>query len=193
MKLLKLTTLTLMTILSLTACDKAGDKATDKKTDAKAETSTEVSSNDNLLADMMIDTLSISLQGIQNADTVTDEQKACVSKIDIGSQRAVIEKSIEKAFDKEEIEKLNEFYSKPEVQKVTNFGREQMLASMGLPVDKNTEQPKEEDIKVVAEFAQSDIGQKFTQFSLSEKEGSANEEIIGFMTKELEKCGLSDK
>ncbi len=188
MKLFKRTalgTLALLLALSTTGCDKADDKST----------ATEASkTSENILADMMVDTLALSLKGIQNSATdLTDEQKACIDKIDVSSQKAIVKEEMEKAFDKKELKELNDFYSKPEIQAVVAYGQEQMMTNMGMQIEEKTEKPTEETIMLVADFAQSEVGQKFDQFSISGGGDELGEKMATFFTTELEKCGLSDK
>ncbi len=179
MKLFKLTTLALMTVLSLTACDKA---------------STETAKDDkNLLLDMTMESLKIPMDIIISSEQITAEQKACVEKIDLNSQKAVIKEAMDKAFTPEEIQQLNDFYGKPAVQKVTNYGREQLFKQIGLPIEETAEKPSEEDMKVVADFSQTEMGQKYGKFNLSEDAQSANKKVNDFIGEELKKCGLSEE
>ncbi len=182
MKLFKLTTLTLMTVLSLTACDKATDnKATEKQ------------ESPNLLLDITMESLKIPMEVIQASNDISEKQKNCVGKIDLNSQKPVIKEAIEKAFTPEEIQQLNDFYAKAEVQKVTNYGREQIFMQMGLPMKETAEKPSKEEMKVVADFAQTEMGQKYAQFNLSEDANSSNEKVNNFIKEELEKCGLGEE
>ncbi len=196
MKLFKrtaLSSLAILLVLSTTACDKASDKAEDKASDKATATETS-NTSENVLADMMVDTLALSLKGVKNSVTdITDEQKACIDKIDVNSQKKLIQEEMEKAFDKKELKELNDFYSKPEIQAVVAYGEEKMMASVGMNVEEKTEKPTEETIKLVADFSQSEVGQKFDQFSISGGGDELGEKIATFFTKELEKCGLSDE
>ncbi len=187
MKLLKLSTLTLMTVLSLTACG-GDDKAKDNK--ASTETPKE---DKNLLLDMTMESLKMPMEAIQSSDQVSAEEKACVSKIDLNSQRPVIKEAMDKAFTKKEIEELNAFYAKPEVQKVTNYGREQIFIQMGLPVKETAEKPSKEEMQIVAEFAKTEMGQKYAKFNLSEDANASNQKVNTFIKEELDKCGLGEE
>ncbi len=174
MKLFKLTTLTLMTVLSLTSCG-----------DEKAE--------NNLLLDMTMETLKIPLDIIKSSDQVTKEQKACIDKIDLNSQRPVIKDTLDKAFTKEELGQLNDFYAKPAVQKVTKYGREQLFKQMGLPIEETVEKPSEEDIKVITDFTKTEIGKKYDKFNTSEETTASNQKVNNFIKTELDKCGLGSE
>ncbi len=193
MKLFKFTTLTLMTVLSLTACNKASEQANDNNNDKKATSTETAKENPNLLLDMTMETLKMPMDVIKSSEQITAEEKACVEKIDLNSQKNVIKEAIENAFSKEEIGQLNEFYAQPEVQKVTNYGREQLLLQMGVPLEETAEKPSEKEIKVVAEFAKTEIGQKYAQFNLSEDANSTNTKVNTFIEEELDKCGLGEE
>ncbi|MBS9779777.1 MAG: hypothetical protein KGV51_04040 [Moraxellaceae bacterium] len=182
MKLFKLTTLTLMAVLSLTACDKAKD-----------EKVTEVQESPNLLLDMTMDTLKIPMEAIKSSDKLTEEQRSCVEKIDLDSQKPVIRGAIEKGFTPEEIQQLNDFYAKPEVKKVTDYGREQLFKQMGMPIQETAEKPSAEEMKVVTDFAQTAIGQKYGKFNLSEDAQLSNQKVNTFIKEELDKCGLGEE
>ncbi len=189
MKLLKLTTLTLITVLSLTACD----KTTEQKADNKATSTETAKESPNLLVDMTMETLKIPMDVIKSSDQITAEQKSCVAKIDLNSQKPTIKEAIEKAFTPEEIKQLNDFYAKPEVQKVTNYGREQLFMQMGLPIKATAEKPTEAEMKVVAEFAKKPLGQKSAKFNLSEDATASNQKVNEFIKGALDKCGLGEE
>ncbi len=149
--------------------------------------------NKNLLLDMTMESLKIPMEVIQSSDQVSAEEKVCVSKIDLNSQRGIIKEAIETAFTSEEIKQLNDFYATPEMQKVNNYGREQILIQMGLPLKETAEKPSKEEMQVVTEFSQTEMGQKYAQFNLSEDANASNEKVNTFIKEELDKCGLGEE
>ncbi len=204
-QLLKVTSLAIALTISLTACDKSAEKAPTAEPTAEKETSTQEISkpetqneslttpavmSEQILASMAVDTASMSLEGMIATGVLNETQSSCVKNIDLTPQVSVVQGFIDKSFSEEERKELTDFYSQPDVQVVTNFGREQMLAMMGLPVETKATQPTEADMKKVIAFSQTGIGKKFSDFNMKEGKGTMNEALSGFILSELKKCGI---
>ncbi len=216
-QLLKVTSLAIALAISMTACSKPAEKDSTadtptvetSKTETKEAPAQEASKTatkdtkaqgesvttpvvvaDQILASMAVDTASMSLEGMIATGVLNETQSKCVKAIDLKPQVSVVQGFIDKSFSKEERKELTDFYSQPDVQLVTNFGREQMLAMMGLPVEAKAARPTEADMKKVIAFSQTTIGKKFSDFNMKEGKGTMNEALSGFILSELKKCGI---
>lgn len=117
------------------------------------------------------------------------EKKECLGKIDMDSQLAVAKEHFVKNFTPEELKDLSEFYAQPEVAEVIDYGTDQVITMMGLPVESSA-QLNVEGMKKVTEYASTDIGKKYTEFNMKEGEGTLNTTLIQYLNKEMANCGI---
>ncbi len=173
MKFLKVTSLTLLAILS------SNVQATDID-------------NNNIVAKMTIDTKSMFLQVVKNFHELTAEQKTCIDNIDMQSQVNVVQKSMESYFDKKELKEINDFYAKPDVQKMIVASRQHMFSHMGLQFEEKLPKFDKEKWEMMEQaFATNPTLQKYLIYNNSDKPSSYNQSVDDFIDKELQKCGLT--
>ncbi len=137
--------------------------------------------------------MTLPMQGIPLSDEYSDTQKACAKKIDLNSQKVLIEQQLKASFTESELNKLTDFYSKKETQKVLDFGREQFMQHNGIQLKQAMVEPSEEEMQAVANFTETPLGKKYNQFLVAHDNGSANQQVTNFLMQELKKCGFSEK
>ncbi len=137
-------------------------------------------------------TLSNLLQSItiplQKDKTLTDIQKTCLKTIDGSFAQQQVQNFFLTKFTPQELEELNTFYQSKSAIAYTKYGREQLLISEGLIVNRVTKRPKRSQMKKVKEFSQSPLGQKYIQVS---SEGSLVNIVMPLLQQEIKKCGIA--
>ncbi len=140
-------------------------------------------------------TLSNLLQSItislQKDKALTKIQKTCLKTIDSSFAQQQVQNFFLSKFTPQELEELNAFYESKSAIAYTKYGREQLLISAGLRVNRVTQRPKRSQMKKVKEFTQSPLGQKYMQVMQDTGEGSLVNIVMPLLQQEIRNCGIN--
>ncbi len=139
-------------------------------------------------------TLSNLLQSVtiplQKDKALTKIQKMCLKTINKNFAQRQVQNFFLSKFTPEELEALNTFYQSKSAIAYTKYGREQLLISAGLVVNRVTQPPKRSQMKKVKEFTQSPLGQKYMQVVQDTGDGSLVKIVMPLLKQEIKKCGI---
>ncbi|WP_230661640.1 DUF2059 domain-containing protein [Psychrobacter sp. I-STPA10] len=214
------TTVALVTVLLIGGCDKK-ESTTDTTTDTAtvtetteaattAPTTTDTTVNENndnvatpepaapatgvdtTLAQLSSDTLNnMVFEPLINSGQLTAEQKACLEARDKNIGLAESQAYFESKLTKEELDKLNAFYSSDVGKKLIIYGNEQLQTLNGQQVTNPLPAPSEQEMAEMQQFMQSPVGQKYMALNNAEGAGSMYEALNPTIQAELSRCNIN--
>ncbi|MBS9780552.1 MAG: hypothetical protein KGV51_07990 [Moraxellaceae bacterium] len=128
---------------------------------------------------------------LQKDNVLTKIEKTCLKTINSSFAQQQVQSFFLTKFTPEEMEALNAFYESKSAIAYTKYGREQLLISAGLKVNRVTQRPKRSQMKKVKEFTQSPLGQKYMQVVQDTGEGSLVAIVMPLLKQEIKKCGIT--
>ncbi len=184
---LSLLSLTLAVSMGMTGCDKASDSAENSKATEGAKTETSANDPATQIAETTLDNVSMITLMYRSADGVTDEQKACLDKINMQEIVPDLAKMFKDNFTKEELQQTADLYNKPEIKQVTKYALQMTQKMAGIEVKDPVPAPSPEDMKVIQDFGASEIGQKLNNFK------EADGLIQTTVNEKVKACGIDPK
>lgn len=165
---------TLLSVLMLTACSQS------------ATTSVESGK----LAQTTIDSATVAIDAMKTVGDLNEEQISCLDKIDFNPALAKVEDILADNFSEEELKQLNDVYASEAGKAFTQYGRERILLAIGGKIENPSPEPTAEQVKIMKDFAKTELGQKYIELNQQEGKGSITAEINEFIRDEADDCGV---
>ncbi len=118
------------------------------------------------------------------------KKQQCLDNITIDFALDEVQAYFEEHLTPEELDELNALYKSESAIVYTQYGRDQLLVSSGLPMATITQKPADEHMNKMKEFSKSKLGKKYIKLTKKKGDDSLTALVMPLLIAELKKCGI---
>ncbi len=118
------------------------------------------------------------------------KKQQCLDNITIDFALDEVQAYFEEHLTPEELDELNSLYKTESAIVYTQYGRDQLLVSSGLPMATITQKPADEHMNKMKEFSKSKLGKKYIKLTKKKGDDSLTALVMPLLIAELKKCGI---